>query len=383
MSWDEERLARAGLSHACEGGALRLATLVAAEGSVAVWQALRTGPADSTWARRARGLDLDLLVQRSDRAGVRFVVPGDPQWPSQLADLEGAQVGGMGGPPVGLWLRGPGDLADWSQKAVGVVGARSSTPYGDQVTSQLASELSAPRPDPRVGTWGWTVVSGGAYGIDACAHRAAVARGGRTIAVLAGGVDEPYPRGNWSLFEQLAADHLLVSEVPVGMHPTRSAFLARNRLIAALSRGTVLVEAGARSGAINTCSWAGECGRQVMAVPGPVFSATSEGCHRLVRDGRAALVTEAREVGALLEPLAQAPIPGVGGAPRLLDGVDADLLAVREVLPGRGAMPVGEVAARAGLSIALALSSLGQLEELGLVGCDSSGEWRISHPRPR
>ncbi|GAA1396974.1 DNA-processing protein DprA [Luteococcus peritonei] len=382
MSWDEERLARAGLSASCEAGAPRLAALVAAEGAQAVWQALRRGPEESTWARRARLVDLDRLVERSESLGVAFLVPGDEQWPEQLNALEGAQVGGMGGPPVGLWARGPGRLSAGCTSGLAVVGARSSTPYGESVAADLAAGLARGAGRKPGAGHRWTIFSGGAYGIDACAHRAALSAGGTTVAVLAGGLDEPYPRGNHSLFERLAAEQLLVSEVPVGLRPTRAGFLARNRLIAALTQGTVLVEAGARSGAINTASWAAECGRHVMAVPGPVHSAMSEGCHRLVRDGRASLVSCVDDVQVLVQPLGQAPLADIGGPSRELDGVEPGLLAVREVLPGRGAMPVGEVAARAGLAIPATLASLGALEQLGLAGCDEAGQWRILRPRP-
>lgn len=379
-SWDDERLARAALSHACEGGSQKLAAFLDAEGAVALWQALRRSGQDSAWPRRARLLDVAQLVARSEAAGVRFVVPGDDEWPSCLDVLDGVEVAGLGGRPVGLWLRGPGRLDQLTTRAVALVGSRASSPYGDQAASELAADLCGPGPLNEPSAGGWTIVSGGAYGIDACSHRAAMAAEGHTLAVLAGGLDEPYPRGNWAMFEQILAEHLLVSEVPVGIRPTRLAFLARNRLIAALGQGTVLVEAGARSGANNTANWTLECGRVLMAVPGSIFSANSVGCHRLVRDGRATLVQGARDVAALLAPLGQAPLPLVGGEQRRFDQVDPALMAVREVLPGRGAMPVGEVAARAGRSIPATLASLGQLERLGLAAADQTGQWRLASP---
>lgn len=369
--WDEERLARAALTAVCEAADPRLVEQVHDQGPVAVWETIRRTDV-GRWSRRAREVEPELLVDQAEGNRVRFVVPGDAEWPEQLEVLDGVQVAGLGGAPLGLWLRGPGRLDQWCERSVAVVGSRASTPYGDRVATDLAIDLAG---------HGWGVVSGGAYGIDGCAHRGAHAAQGRTVAVLAGGLDEPYPRGNRLLFDMLAQDHLLASEVPCGMHPTRVAFLARNRLIAALSVGTVLVEAAARSGANNTASWASECGRVVMAVPGPVHSAMSVTPHRLVRDGRASLVTGCREVLALVAPLSEAPVLPVGGGDRLLDGVPPDLVRVREVLPGRGGMPTGEVARRVGLTLPGALAALGRLQELGLVRRDEEGLWQLARPR--
>ena len=165
-----------------------------------------------------------------------------------------------------MWLAGGGDLAELAAQSVAVVGSRASTPYGDTVAAELAAELSES---------GRSVLSGGAYGIDAAAHRGCLAGRTPTVAVLAGGLDQPYPSGHRPLFDRIAERGVLVSELAPGEHPTRVRFLARNRLIAALTPGTVLVEAAARSGARNTVTWANVLGRIVMAVPGPVTSATS------------------------------------------------------------------------------------------------------------
>lgn len=374
MRWDEERRSRAALTMVCEAALPAMVLMVAQEGAAAVWADLRAG-GDNRWSRRAAVVDLDGELARAQRAGVRFVVPGDEEWPDQLSVLDQANSGGLGGQPLGLWLRGPGNLAEWTAQAVALVGSRASTAYGNQVASGMAVDLA--------GAPGWTVVSGGAYGIDGAAHRGALAVDGRTVGVMAGGLDECYPRGNQHLFEQMVTRGLLVSEVPCGMRPTKVGFLARNRVIAALSVGTVVVEGASRSGAANTASWASECNRVLMAVPGPVFSEQSVTPHRLVRDGRAHLVQDGREVLALVEPLSRAPLLDVGGPERPLDGVDPQLLAVREALPGRGAMPAGVVARVVGLPLPVALARLGQLRALGLVHCDEVGEWALATPAGR
>ena len=177
------------------------------------------------------------------------------------------------------------------QRSVAIVGSRAATAYGNGITTDLSVDLAER---------GVTVVSGGAFGIDAAAHRGALAAGGPTVGVLACGVDVAYPAANEQLFEQLARDHLLVSELPPGAHPTRVRFLARNRLIAAMSSATVVVEAALRSGARNTAGWALECGRPLMAVPGSVYSRASSAPHLMIRSGQAVLVTNAAEVMELV-----------------------------------------------------------------------------------
>ncbi|GAB2494476.1 hypothetical protein GCM10027030_29790 [Luteococcus sediminum] len=373
--WDAERIARACLTAVCEAGSPGLAPRVAEVGAEEVWRTLLHSTSDGRWPRRARELDVQALLDTAERHGVSFLTPGDDEWPGQVGVLDQVQVAGLGGSPVGLWVRGPGRLGSCCQRSVAVVGSRASTAYGEQVAAELSADLaSGPQP--------WTVISGGAYGIDRAAHRGAAGAGGPTVAVLASGLDLPYPRGNHALFEMLARDHLLVSEVPCGMHPTRVGFLSRNRLVAALSTGTVVVEGAARSGANNTATWASECSRVLMAVPGPVHSSMSTTPHRLIRDHRAALVCTSQEVRALVEPLSTAPVLPIGGGPRLLDQVDPDLVALREALPGRGGIGAAVVAREAGVSLRRALAGLARLEQMGLVACDAAGEWSISAPRP-
>ena len=246
--------------------------------------------------------DPDRDLDAAAALGARLVCPGDPEWPFPVEELAERR-------PVALWVRGPGSLGEASARSVAIVGSRAATPYGNQVATELAVDLAGR---------GWATVSGGAYGIDAAAHRGSLAAGMPTIAVLACGVDVFYPSGNRTLFERVAEGGFLVSEWPPGMSPTRLRFLWRNRVIAALGRGTVAVEMGYRSGARRTCTEAAGLGRHVMAVPGPVTSAVSVGCHDAIRRREAELVTRAGDVLELVAPLGEAPAsePPAGRASR-------------------------------------------------------------------
>ena len=216
--------------------------------------------------------------------GVHLLCPGDPGWPGQLDDLGQAR-------PYALWVRGTADLRDLCRQSAAVVGSRAATAYGTHMCAEITAGLTAS---------GFVIVSGGAYGIDATAHRAALACGGRTVAVLACGPDLAYPREHAGLLDDIASHGAVVSEYPPGTLPARHRFLARNRVIAALTRGTLVVEAARRSGTIVTALRASELGRPVLAVPGPVTSATSAGCHLLIRAGQAVLVTSAAEAASCL-----------------------------------------------------------------------------------
>ena len=187
-----------------------------------------------------------------------------------------------------------------------MVGSRAATGYGGHVAGEIAADL---------GERGWAIVSGGAYGIDAAAHRGALAAEAVTIAVLACGVDYPYPAGHADLFAAIAAQGLVISEWPPGRHPGRMRFLVRNRVIAALGCGTVIVEAGERSGALNTARHAANLGKPLMAVPGPVTSAQSAGCHRIIREWGANCVTRAADIIELLSPLSVPDALAPGGGP--------------------------------------------------------------------
>lgn len=367
MSADEEREARMALAAVCETGDPRIGPLVARFGAPAVWQGLLTTGADTPWSRRARALDLADVRALARRHGLRYVIPGDAGWPGGLDDLDRCEpVQEMAGSPLGLWVRGDLEPAGALTGSVAVVGSRASSAYGDRMAADLAAGLAEA---------GVTVVSGGAYGIDAAAHRGALAEGGVSVAVLAGGLDVPYPRAHAGLLDQVAASGLLVSEHLPGEHPTRRRFLARNRLIAALSAATVIVEAAARSGARNTVTWASECHRPVLAVPGPAGSATSLTPHRLIREGEAVLVTCAAHVLEAVRPPGTLPDDERPRTARLLDSLDPQQAAVLDALPSRGGRDTVELALRAGLTVPATLAALGHLAGAGLARSRPDGRW--------
>ncbi len=239
-------------------------------------------------------------------------MPGDEEWPPGLDDLRDADpVQERGGVPIGLWVRGPLRLARL-EGSLAVVGARSATTYG----TDLAADLAA-----TVGQSGRAIVSGAAYGIDFAAHRGAVAVDAPTVAVLACGADRVYPQKHQQLIEHLAAEGAVVSETVPGGAPMRVRFLSRNRIIAALSVGTVVVEAALRSGALNTANWATRLNRQLMGVPGPVTSAQSAGVHQVIRTGAATLVTSGEEALELLGAVGEHVLDLPRGKDRPRDGL--------------------------------------------------------------
>ena len=319
---------------------------------------LRTAVA--RWAPRLASLDPTRELRVLARLGGAVIVPEDPRWPRAMDDL-GPQS------PLCLWVRGEADLAAALRRAVAVIGARACTAYGDHVTAQVAVGVA---------DQGWTVVSGGAYGIDAVAHRAALAASGTTVAFLAGGVDRLYPAGNARLLQQMAeAGGALVSEVPPGSVPSRSRFLQRNRLIAAAAQATVVVEAAWRSGALSTAAHAATLLRPVGAVPGPVTSAASAGCHRLLRDGAAVCVTDAGEVLELVGRVGRDLPPERATAPRAGDDLEPLLRRTLDALPVRRAAAPEAVARAAGLALAEVRGALGRLDLAGLA-VQRDGLWR-------
>ena len=364
--WSERR-ARLALSCAVDGGEPEAARLVARVGAQGAWAKIAEGALGEPLARRAAATDVEVVERLAARVGARFVVPGEEEWVSGLDDLAHVEpIQRRGGLPFGLWLRGPGHLAALAARSVAVVGSRAATAYGSGMATDLGAELAE---------LGVTVVSGMAFGIDAAAHRGALVADGPTLAVVANGVDVAYPPGNTPLFEAVAKEHLVVSELPPGAHPTRVRFLARNRLIAALSRGTVVVEAALRSGARNTAGWALECGRPLMAVPGPVHSRASTAPHLMIRNGQATLVTCAAEVLELVTGLGEHPVAAGVTPQRATDALTEQQLAVFEATPARRRVSSGEIALAAGVPVPTCLAALQVLEDRGLVEGGEQG-WR-------
>jgi DNA processing protein len=343
--------------------------LAAASGSEACWDAVSEGAFGDPLAERARRLDIAAVERQTRNVGARFLIPADDEWPSQIDDLRRCPaLQRRGGVPVGLWVRGPRRLTETALRAVAVVGARAATDYGVNMATDFSAELAEN---------GVTVVSGGAYGIDAAAHRGALAVHGATVAVLASGLDVPYPKGNARLFEWIGKEHLVVSELPPGATPTRVRFLARNRLIAALSRGTVVVEAALRSGARNTASWTLGLGRTLMAAPGPIHSTMSAAPHLMIREGQASLVTSAGDIMELVSPMGENLVPYPHGEERPTDFWPPQRLAVFEALPARGPASPGEIALTAGVTLPACMAELSALEEVGVVTADERG-WRLA-----
>jgi DNA processing protein len=292
-------------------------------------------------------------LEGAARLGARLVCPGDEEWPSGLEDLVSRDADCLG-----LWVRGPLSLRTACERAVAIVGTRAATDYGLLVAGELGAGL---------GERGWTVVSGLAFGIDAAAHRGALAAGGATIAVLACGVDVAYPRAHRTLYEQVVTEGLAVSEHPPAAAPQRTRFLVRNRLIAALSAGTVVVEAAPRSGARSTARHAGELFRQVMAVPGPVTSSLSAGCHQLLRDRPdTMLVTKTDEVieqvGAMGEFAER-----VTGPVRRRDLLGPTVSRVLDAVPVNRPIALGRIARTAGMRVDAVEAALAALAVPGLV----------------
>lgn len=301
--------------------------LVAVHGLAAVAGACRgesgTPEVPAAWVERGTCEPVDRLLDAGAAVGARWLTPSSPSWPAALDDLTG--VDDHGAAPWGVWVRGDGPLE--VERAVSVVGARACTTYGAEVAGDLGADLA---------DRGWTVVSGAAFGIDACAHRGALAVAGRTVAVLACGVDIAYPQAHASLLDRIAEEGWIVAEHPPGARPHRHRFLTRNRLIAALGAGTVVVEAAPRSGSLNTLRWADRLGRSSMAVPGSVLSRQSGGAHRAVREGEAVLVTSADDVAQELDGVGWAD----AGATEALTEASRRL---HGALPSEGGVTVGEL----------------------------------------
>ena len=362
---DADRLARVALGRIAEPGKATLLDAVTTLGAAVVLERLAEDP---VLGPRLAQVDPEHDLDRARRSALRFVVPGDDEWPSGLDDLaRAAPVQERGGVPLGLWVRGPLRL-DQLDGAVAVVGSRSATTYGADLARDLAYEVAEA---------GRLVVSGAAYGIDQAAHRGAISADTPTVAVLACGADRTYPEKHADLIRHIAATGAVVSETVPGGAAMRVRFLTRNRLIAALTGGTVVVEAALRSGALNTANWAGRLNRQVMGVPGPVTSAASAGVHQLIRTGAATLVTSGAEVlevtGAAGEHLLATP----RGRDRPRDALtDRQRLVLDAVPVARGATSAS-IARLVGVSADQTHASLLELEIRGMVEAGEDG-WRLA-----
>ena len=384
MPDDQERAALAALLVAVEPATRDLAPVLDEHGAVAVLDALRREvPATSRWRwrcgvrARLEGLEGARELERGRAVGLRLVAPGDDGWPGwpcpadaaaapvgpPAADVDlatgpaGASAHGSHVAPLAVWTRGGGHLRELLDRSVAVVGSRACTTYGVRVAASMGAGLAERS---------CTTVSGAAYGVDAAAHRAALARDGATVAVLAAGADVAYPAGHDRLLDEVARDGLVVSEAPPGARPTRQRFLSRNRLLAGWTRGVVLVEAGLRSGARSTCGHAHRLGRPVLVVPGPVDSPASAGCHAELRGaaehGRppGRLVVDAaqvlEEVGEVGELAAAEQAPD-----SVWDLLDDPARAVLEALPARGEVDAAVLAGRLGRPATEVVRLLGRL----------------------
>ncbi|WP_406185110.1 DNA-processing protein DprA [Streptomyces sp. NBC_01006] len=372
---DQEVLARAALTRVLEPGDEHGGRWLREHGAVGLIRLL-TGPDTAAAALtgvgeqrlagyrgRAALADPRRDLAAAARSGGRFICPGSPQWPTQLDDLGDAR-------PIGLWLRGRPDLRTWALRSVAVVGARACTPYGAHMAQTLAGGLAER---------GWVVVSGAAYGVDGAAHRGALASGGATAAVLACGVDIAYPRGHAELLGRIAAQGIVLGELPPGSHPTASRFVLRNRVIAALTRGTVVVEAAHRSGSLVTARRAQQLGRFTMGVPGPATSGLSGGVHELLR-GEAVLVTDAAEVVELVGGMGELA-PERRGPVLARDLLDRDTARVLEAMPAGRLAHADQVALAAGTGTDEVIGRLYELHSLGFVERQGEG-WQLTTQSP-
>ena len=342
----DPRIAALALAELPGVGPVRYREVVALHGTpAAALAALAGGDA----RRRAESRAAHRLAEAA-RVGAALWTTVDPEYPAPLADLHD--------PPTALHALGARAALD--APVVAIVGTRDATAYGERVTGELAGALAAA---------GACVVSGMARGVDARAHRAALEAGGRTVAVLGTGVDVPYPARHAALHRQIAERGLVLSELPPGAPARAGSFPMRNRLIAALAQVTIVVEAGARSGALITAECALDLGRTVAAVPGPIDAPASAGSNLLVRDGAVAIVG-VDDALALLH--LQRPARASAPPERALT---SDERCVWEALAA-GPLDVDTLAARSRLPAQQCLAAITTLELLGAVSCELTGEVR-------
>jgi len=364
-----ERFARAAWSRVAEPGDGDAGRLVAEHGAEAAMAALVAhargeaaagapvipAAALDRWRPRVDAARVQLDLRQASRFAMSLVIPGDPEWPTRLDDL-GEHA------PLALWVRGDPERLLALGRSIAIVGARAATAYGEHVAMEAAAGLV---------DRGIAVVSGAAYGIDGAAHRAALAGQGATVAFLAGGVDTFYPSGHDGLLRTIEQRGAVVAEVPPGVSPSRWRFLQRNRLIAAATGATVVVEAGWRSGSINTANHAAQLGRPVGAVPGPVTSSASAGCHRLLRESEAMCVTSAAEMAELLGE--EEPVGLLDPAAPDADRLSATRMRLLDAMSTRAGRAPEQLATISGLAPDRIRAELGLLELEGFARLRPSG----------
>jgi len=271
-----ELLARVALFSAIEAGHPFWSSEISTQGALTVYEKLLSKGYDSIKNEKLisalRQLSPDQVLTEIDKHDARLITPTDEEWPLQVNDLAA--------PPIGLILKG--NISALHQLSLAIVGTRNPTSYG----ARIAGDFAAGFVDRE-----WAIISGGAYGIDSFAHKGALIAEGVTVAVIASGIDINYPAGNTRLFAEICESGAMVTEFMPGQRALPHRFLTRNRLIASLSKATLVVEAAFRSGSLRTARDAAEIFRPVMAIPGPINSPTSEGCHRLIGERAAEIVT--------------------------------------------------------------------------------------------
>jgi DNA processing protein len=375
---DRQRFARIALSFLAEPGDITLGALLRSCEPEEIMAALSSGrdpeavlpaagreipglgPAFRRWRSGLDQVPSQARLSAWEGIGLRQVCPGESEWPARLDDLGDVR-------PLVLWLRGNADLRHACLRSVSVVGSRASTAYGNHVCTEMAAALAER---------GWAVISGGAFGIDDAAHRGALGADGVTVVVLAGGLSYAYPKGHHELFAAVAGQGVLVSEWPPDRAPTRPGFLVRNRVIAALSCGTVVVEAALRSGALSTARHARDLCRPLMAVPGRVTSDTSAGCHEIIREWGAVCVTRAQDVIEHVSPVGEGLAERRRGPAHPRDSLDPPSTAVLEAIPARHGGGPAAIAAAAGVDLDTAIRCLGALAAAGFVERCARG-WRV------
>lgn len=351
--------ARLMLSMCVEPGNEKVGSLVAEFGAVVATDHLLEGDSFPQISKRLRTFvttqKFTQIVDHANQVNARFITPDSDEWPVLLDDLDVAR-------PFGLWCRGTRMLDQYLDSAISVVGARASTSYGERMASELGA-LAAKQ--------GVSTVSGAAYGIDAAAHRGSLAADGATIAVLACGVDVSYPSAHQALLSRIMENGCIISEIPLGQSAHKRHFLIRNRIIAALSQTTVVVEAALRSGSLSTANWAYNLGRQVWGVPGPLTSASSAGVHAGIRDGVISLVADLAEV---------VPKQKTPNNPVLQGDVHSHIIEVLGKSPHAVGLEVSEILAvmvSAGYSTQEVLATLSVLEINGHV-IRTNGGWALA-----